>query len=149
MRIPDKPAPAPGEWQEDEYGKRYRMIGALKEYEMEINGIPQSTFYANRKAQQERDKARYEAERKAAAEQLALMRTCPFRDANSMKTSCSREACALFLNGCSLAKTEPAKDTKGLQCPLNRYLRECRTDCALYKGGCTLTGIISNIESEV
>ena len=34
----------PGEWQTDETGRRFRMIGNCKEYEPEINGVPQSVF---------------------------------------------------------------------------------------------------------
>lgn len=65
-----------------------------------------------------------------------------------MNTDCEREKCALFVDGCTLARLTPAKDTEGLQCPFDSYRRKCRKDCALYKGGCTLTGITTTTESE-
>lgn len=148
MRIPPAPTPEPSEWQTDKDGRRYRQIGQLIEYEMEINGVPQSQFAEMQKRQKEQaERQRKEAEQKAA-EYARVRRNCPFRDTNSTQTDCSREACALFLNGCSLASMTPAKDTKELQCPFNRYRLKCRTDCALYKGGCTLTGLITKTESE-
>lgn len=146
MRVPPKPPAEPGEWQEDKYGKRYRMVGNCKEYEPEINGIPQSVFFASQKRQKELDAKRYEEEKRQAAERAAQRRNCPFSD--GMQTDCKREACALFMDGCTLARLTPAKDTEGLQCPFSRYHSKCRTDCALYKGGCTLTGITTNKESE-
>ena len=85
-------------------------------------------------------------EQARAAEKAARRRNCPFSD--GMQTDCKREACALFMDGCTLARLTPAKDTEGLQCPFSRYRHKCRKDCALYKGGCTLTGINQNIESE-
>ena len=150
MRVPPKPAPEPGEWQTDKYGKRYRQVGSCIEYEPEINGIPQSVFFASQKAQKERDKARYEQERREAAERAAKQRNCPLKD--GISTACSLEKCALYMDGCTLARLTdrpPAKATEGLQCPLSRYKSACRKDCALFKAtGCTLTGIKTNTESE-
>ena len=141
MRIP-RPEPEPGEWQIDRYGKRYRMIGNTKEYEPEINGVPQSVFIASRKAEKERREQEIKEEQARAAEYARLKRNCPFKDTNGSNTDCGREDCALFLAGyCTLAGFEPAADTQGKQCPFNPYRHKCRTDCALYKGGCTLTGI--------
>ncbi len=153
MRIPPKPAPEPGEWQTETtpYGgvRRYRMIGGMKEYEPEINGIPQSVFLESNRRMREQREAEYKEEQRRAAERAAQRRNCPFRD--GMQTDCTREACALFLNGCTLARLAdqpPAKATEGLQCPFSKYRSKCRTDCALYNGGCTLTGIKTNKESE-
>lgn len=148
MRIPPTPQPEPGEWQTDKYGKRYRKIGNCIEYEPEINGIPQSVFFRSQKAQKERDRIAREQEQKEAAEKAARRRNCPFIDSNGRNTDCSLEACALYMDGCTLARLTPAKDTEGLQCPFDRYRHKCRKDCALYKGGCTLTGINQNTESE-
>jgi hypothetical protein len=142
MRIPPAPTPEPGEWQTDKDGKRYRMVGKCIEYEPEINGIPESVFFARQKRQAEQRAAELEREKKEAAERAAQRRNCPFRD--GMQTVCTREACALFLNGCTLARLAdqpPAKDTEGLQCPFSKYRSKCRKDCALYRNGCTLTGI--------
>lgn len=142
MRIPPTPAPEPGEWQTDKYGKRYRMVGNCKEYEPEINGIPQSVFFASQKRQAEQRAAELEREKKEAAERAARRRNCPIYDNTGLNnTDCSLEACALYMDGCTLARFTPAKDTEGLQCPFDRYKRGCRKDCALYRNGCTLTGI--------
>ena len=141
MRTPPKPAPEPGEWQQEPgaFGRRYRMVGGIKEYEMERNGGPQSVFLASQKAQKAQQEAAREREQKEAAERAARRRNCPFSD--GMQTDCKREACALFMDGCTLARLTPAKDTEGLQCPFDRYKHKCRKDCALYRNGCTLTGI--------
>lgn len=141
MRIPPTPAPEPGEWQTDKYGRRYRKVGNCIEYEPEINGIPQSAFFANQKRQAEQRAAELEREKKEAAERAARRRNCPFIDSNGRNTDCSLEACALYMDGCTLARLTPAKDTEGLQCPFDRYKHKCRKDCALYRNGCTLTGI--------
>lgn len=147
MRIPPKPKPEPGEWQTEvnQWGgvRRYRMIGNIKEYEMQITTttcgtITESQLEAYNKAAPEREakqKAEIERQRKAVIQR----RSCPFHDDN--KNYCICEACALFIDGCTLAKFTPAKDTEGLQCPLSKYKTKCRKDCALYKNGCTLTGI--------
>lgn len=144
MRTPPKPAPEPGEWQQEPgaFGRRYRIVGGIKEYEMEINGVPQSVFFASQKAQKAQQEAAREREQKEAAERAARRRNCPFIDSNGRNTDCSREACALFIGeSCTLARLTPAKDTEGLQCPFDRYKHKCRKDCALYRNGCTLTGI--------
>lgn len=149
MKIPPKPEPQPSEWQVDERGRRYRMVGQTKEYEMDVNGIPQSVFLASNKLQREQREARIKEERRKAAEAERLRRNCPFRDSNGLKTDCHREACALFLNGCTLAqltRRPPAKDTQGLICPFSQYRSKCRTDCALYKNGCAFTAIITESE---
>ena len=140
--------PEPGEWETDKNGRRFRRVGTSIEYEMEINGVPQSVFLeSNRRMKEQREKQLKEEQAKAA-ERAALRRNCPFKDSNNRITDCDREKCALFLDGCTLARLTPAKDTEGLQCPFDNYRRKCRTDCALYKGGCTLTGIKTNTESE-
>ena len=141
--------PEPGEWETDKNGRRFRRVGNCIEYEPEINGIPQSVFFASQKRQAEQRAAELEREKKEAAERAAKRRNCPFIDSNGRNTDCSREACALFIGeSCTLARLTPAQDTEGLQCPFSRYRHKCRKDCALYKGGCTLTGINQNIESE-
>lgn len=138
--------PEPGEWETDKNGRRFRRVGTSIEYEMEINGVPQSVFLeSNRRMKEQREKQLKEEQAKAA-ERAAQRRNCPFSD--GMQTDCKREACALFMDGCTLARLTAAADTQGKQCPLNRYRQKCRTDCALYKGGCTLTGIKTNTESE-
>ena len=146
MMIPPE-TPKQGEWQTDENGRRFRMVGiGAKEYEptIVIDGIeiPQSqldAFHANRRAaEQERIKAEAEREKKKPRR-----RRCPFAD--GLQTDCRRDACALYVDGCILAQFAgrlPAKDTKGLDCPLNRHGYACRADCALYENGCKITAVL-------
>jgi hypothetical protein len=152
MRLPRQET-EPGEWQEEvnQYGgvQRYRMNGGIKEYEMmvRIDGIeiPQSQLTAYHERKKAAEQARKEAEKNRPAP--PPRKNCPFRE--SMQTDCKREQCALFDgNGCTLARLTAAKATEGLQCPFSKYNYKCRTDCALYKGGCTLTGITTITESE-
>lgn len=136
----------PGEWQEEvnQWGgkRRYRMIGNVKEYEMEVtvdgHTIPQSELTAYHERKKAAEQARAEAEHKRAAT-ARPPRNCPFAD--GMQTSCTQEKCALYMDGCTLARLTAAKVTEGLQCPLSKYKAKCRKDCALYNNGCTLTGI--------
>lgn len=140
----------PGEWQTDETGRRFRKLGeGCIEYEptITVDGIeiPQSELAAYH----ERRRAAEQAAKEAAAKTPATppRKNCPFRE--SMQTDCKREQCALFDgNGCTLARLTAAKETEGLQCPFSKYNYKCRTDCALYKDGCTLTGITTTTESE-
>ena len=91
-----------------------------------------------KQAEQERRKA-IEAE---LAEKAALRRECPLM--GGVNTDCIREGCALFADGCALARLAGGRvrrDTKGLRCMLQRRSGKCSEDCALYNGGCTLTAI--------
>lgn len=146
MKIP--PKTEAGEWQVDERGRRYRKIGSSIEYEPEINGVPQSVFIRSQKAQREKREAELKEERRKAAERAAQRRNCPLMD--GINTDCTREACALFLNGCTLARITdrpPKKATEGLKCPFSRYNSKCRKDCAMFKGnGCIITGITESEE---
>lgn len=136
------------EWKVDKNGRKYREVArGFIEYEMEINGIPQSAFVASQKAFKEARKAEFAAAEQRAREEAARQRNCPFKD-SSGNTKCRREECALFVNGCFLARFKPAKDTEGLLCPLNKYNFKCRKDCALYNSGCTLIGMTTHKESE-
>lgn len=153
QRIKDKEL-EPGEWQEEvnQYGgvRRYRMIGNCKEYEMDVTvdgiTIPQSQLEDYHRRKKEAEQARREAAKNAPPP--PPRKNCPLAD--GMNTDCTNEKCALYLNGCTLARLTdrpPAKATEGLQCPLSKYRFKCRTDCALYnKTGCTLTAI--KMESE-
>lgn len=143
--------PTPGEWQTDKKGRRFRKVGNIIEYEMEIytSGavVPQSQMAAHTAQVEEGKRRRLEEERKKEAEAIKV--NCPLM--SGIQTTCKGEACALFLNGCALAQLtggQPAKDTQGLTCPLGQYKTKCRTDCALYKNGCALISIIKNNEGE-
>ena len=74
---------------------------------------------------------------------VKIGKNCPFRE--GIDTSCEREKCALFLDGCALSRIggKPEKDTRGKRCPLNVYRKPCRSDCALYKNGCSLVATIN------
>lgn len=128
------------EWQTDENGRRFRMMGNVKEYEMmiRIDGIeiPQSQL----SAYNERKKKLKEQQPKEKPVYFTG-KVCPFKmGRNSMRTACNRE-CAFFDNGCIIAKTErkPPRETKGAYCPITRT---CKDSCALYNNGCTLTAIV-------
>ena len=156
MRLPRQEI-EPGEWQEEvnQYGgvRRYRMIGNVKEYEMDVTvdgiTIPQSQLAAYHERKKAAEQARKEAEKNAPPP--PPRKNCPLMD--SLHTDCTQEKCALFLNGgCTLAQISdrpPAKATEGLQCPLSKYKSKCRTDCALFnKTGCTLTAIKTESEDK-
>lgn len=143
MRYPRKPL-EPGEWQTDEQGKKYRMIGGVKEYEMTIRidgiEIPQSELEDYNKRKKAAAAAKAEAEKNKPAP--PPRKFCPFQ--SGLTTDCDGEKCALYLNGCTLAQLSdepPAKATEGMGCPFSAY-HICRKDCALFKAtGCALTAI--------
>lgn len=137
--------PEPGEWQTDESGRRFRMLGnAIKEYEMTLHtasglDIPYSMLDDyNRMEHESREKQR-------AAEMAQLKKTrhsiCPLSlMAGAADTSCKGEDCALFDDdACTLSSGTARKDTAGLKCPLDCSGRPCQANCELYKKGCTLT----------
>lgn len=138
------------EWQTDERGQRFRMVGGVKEYEtiVCVDGaqVPQSQlaeFHRQRKEAAERQR---KAEQVSAAE-VPPARICPLKEGVDVR--CEGDKCALYLNGCVLSQISdraPAKDTKGLTCPLNRYRTKCREDCALYENGCKITAVDSRRE---
>ena len=74
---------------------------------------------------------------------VKIGKNCPFRE--GIDTSCELEKCALFLEGCALSRIggKPEIDTRGKKCPLNVYRQPCRSDCALYKNGCSLVAAIN------
>lgn len=138
----------PGEWQEEvnQWGgvRRFRMVGNVKEYELEVNGIPQSRLEEHNKREAERTKARNERDKQRAAQ----WRICPLKVGN-MKTACDREGCAFFGDGCAiplLIGKPPLRDTEGLRCPISQW--KCSKDCAMYDGGCAITGIFTKSGSE-
>lgn len=120
--------------------KRYRMNGGIKEYEMMVTvdgiEIPQSEL----SAYHERKKAALQKQIEANMKKLAEKRnnkTCPYME--GMNINCIRDKCAFYSDGCKQGSGSKApRDTKDLNCPLNRLHRHCREDCALYNKGCTL-----------
>lgn len=117
------------EWKTDEFGKRYRMIGNIKEYEMMIRvdggfEIPESQLAA------------YNASKikEPPHEETKSLGRCPFK--NGLDTGC-RSDCALYTDrGCKIVNKALKTETAGKYCPFSPY--PCSTDCCLYDGGCTV-----------
>ena len=142
--------PEPGEWQEEVNayggGKRFRMIGQIKEYEMMIHTsggiVPASELAEHNKRQQEAAERR-KAEALEAAKNRPEPRSCPF--SNGCNNTCTREGCKIFLNGkCAIAaiadatgaEIEAAPATDKRKCPFSVYGR-CE-GCALFSKGCAI-----------
>ena len=140
-----KPEPIPGEWQTEvnQWGgtRRYRIVGGIKEYELEVhtahNGtLRESEIQPHAEHEAAALKAKLEESRRRAAEEEKQKRYCPF--SSSLHNECSRDKCALFSTGCALSKGKTAaRDTKGLRCPFKAAM--CIEKCALYNNGCVLT----------
>lgn len=146
MRVPPRQTPEPGEWQREPgpYGRLFRRVGNSIEYEPIIGDLPAHVFYDSQEALRKQREEDMERERREAVERAANRRNCPFVDSNGSNTDCKREACALFIGeSCTLAGDKAPADTAGRICPFDRYGKPCRTDCALYRNGCTLTTIFT------
>lgn len=132
---------APGEWQVDENGKRYRMRGHIKEYEMMIHTsggvVPESELEAFNKMQKE---ARDAMAASAARTPPVKITFCPVSMMRGgFSDKCMKEECALYAGGkCELSQGDTDRDTAGLRCPFDASRRKCFKDCELYKGGCTI-----------
>ena len=107
----------PGEWQVDETGRRFRMIGPIKEWEPTITvggiEIPQSQIAAHNASMKDQAAARI-AKEKATARKAPTHGRCPFGSGTA--STCSNK-CALY----------------------TPYA--CSTDCELFKNGCALAAI--------
>ena len=128
------------EWQIDEQGKKYRMVGNIKEYMptviidgIEIENTPEalSAFHESRRAaleeQRKKDQQRQQEEQTS--------RLCPLDRFSNFPKYC-KTICALYgAQGCALKRLEAVKDTKGSPCP---FMRSCTPLCALYDKGCTM-----------
>ena len=147
MRIPPaKPPAVPGEWQEEvnQYGgvRRFRMVGNIKEYEMDVTvdgmTMPQSQVAEYHRRKQEAEQARIEAAKNAPPPQP--QRVCPFKQ--GLTTHC-RDDCALHTaHGCALVymiDRKPATSTEGRSCPF--HTTNCNKDCAIYNNGCIFAAI--------
>lgn len=139
----------PGEWETDEHGKRFRRVGNMIEYEMEIHTsgcvVPASQLEDFHKRQKKADE-----KRKAAALEEWKNRPepkgCPF--SNGMNNQCKREKCVLFLGGrCSIAILADAHGTdqpiaKDAKCPFSVYGR-CGS-CAMNNNGCAIVRLAAS-----
>lgn len=108
---------------DEESGRRYRRVGACKEFE------PDYIFTATPKQKADGDRWKRE-------------RHCPFKRGLAQ---CLADCAFHTKNSCALALDEVPdnKDTKGRACPIRG--RACDEDCALYNVGCGLQKIISGI----
>lgn len=144
----------PGEWQEDASGKRYRMVGNVKEYEMliQVGGcqIPESQLEDFNKRRKEREQAALQAQKAEAARKAALPKYhCPFNH-NGLNSTCRQNEC-VFFNGKDCIVREAGTDptaSEGKRCPIDIYNRVCDSKCAFNKGGCILPGIISKVSQK-
>ena len=126
--------------------RRYRKssTGGI-EYEMDVNGVPQSEFLeSNRRAREERERQYAEERRKMAERAAVLVKYCPVMDSGNDQTICIREECALFSTSdgaCIFAVKGKIKEVRkaiGKRCPFSKYAGKCSDSCALYHGdGCT------------
>ena len=133
-------------------GKRFRMVGRIKEYEMMIHTsggiVPESELAEHNKRQKEAEERR-KAEAMEAAKNRPEPKSCPF--ANGCNTLCKREGCKIFANGkCALAtiadasgveiEEAPAKDNR--KCPFSIYGHS--EGCALYNKGCAVVRLAAS-----
>lgn len=135
--------PIPGEWQRDEWGKRFRRVGNCIEYATIIETTDGPFYedelreYQKRKKQQEEQRLK-ELQSRSVQEQI---RICPFKASrNEIDTKCKPDCAFYDDSACVFTRTDrkPSKDTKGRYCPIGR---NCHTDCAMYNNGCVLTCI--------
>lgn len=127
----------PGEWQVDKFGRRFRKVGNIIEYEMELvtsNGtFPSSQASEIGSRMREERQKQIENEMRKASKPLF----CPIKALkNSYGSMCDREVCAFYTGeSCGLkgGATAPG-DTQGKKCPFSSI--KCRTDCVIYCNGC-------------
>lgn len=115
-----------GEWQTEvnQWGgvRRYRMVGGVKEYEMQV----QTTSGTYTEGQIDKGLKKAEIKR---PEEKRESKYCPFRSGNRLLC---RNDCAFWdESGCMQSAY-----TKGKKCPISLY--PCDTDCKLYDNGCSL-----------
>lgn len=91
------------------------------------------------------NKTEAEAREKRLADQRAEAEArprgeCPFRRGR-YDPRCIAD-CALYADGCTLARKEAQHDTAGKKCPFGPYNNACNSNCQLYNGGCTVIAAI-------
>ena len=128
-------------WQTDEFGRRFRMIGGIRDFEstIRIDGIevPESQLEAFHKARAEDKKKELDRARKKTIS--APVRLCPFKRAkNALNLNCVSD-CSFYDGGCSLSRSAATRETAGLFCPI---CNKCFEQCAIYNHGCTMIHIL-------
>ena len=131
----------PGEWQRDEWGRRFRMVGNIKEYEMMVtidgHSIPESCV------------EEYNRQKAAALNKTAKTvdngKMCPFKRArNGLSYGCKTN-CPFWDDGCVFGSGSAASDTAGEFCPVCGI---CYKECALYDRGCTMIKTLKRRKGE-
>lgn len=126
-----------GGWEVDKYGKRFRKVGNVIEYELEYIH-PRIPRNPEREAELRKQESEREAKRHTG-------HFCPFKD--GLNTGCLTD-CALYgKTACALSMKEepPTKDTKEKNCPI--YKKKCNETCALYFNGCGLVSIVKGLKA--
>ena len=130
------------EWLVDETGKRYRMRGNIKEYEMMVTvgdgiSIPESRLAEYNRMKEKNAERQREDQRPAAT-----MKSCPFK--NGINATCRADCMLWTPHGCSIiylvGHAPKMARTEGRSCPFNPYM--CKgANCELWSNGCVFTAI--------
>lgn len=123
-----------GNWQIDETGRRYRMVGNCKEYATVITTTHGDVYADELKEHQKRWQEEEMKQRQKPEKPKHIDKLCPFKNFHrDMIVNCVSD-CAFYKDGCSLANADP-RQTKDKICP---FMRKCSDRCAFYKDGCTM-----------
>lgn len=120
----------PGEWQTDELGRRFRMIGNYcKEYEMTVHidglDIPQSQL-------DEYNRLKRETTERKKKEESIPPRACPYK--HGLSNDCDNKCAWYTPIGCA----DHTKNPEGKTCPLSG--RVCYGEkCGMWRNGCGRT----------
>ena len=146
-RIP----PEPSEWQVDENGKRYRMVGSIKEFAPTIQTAHSGTVYVDdlpeinrRRKEREAQELKQRHEAIAAAE---TGRVCPFKEGRNQPHTKCEKLCSFYADtACVFASMDiqPMRDTKDMDCIIAR--KRCGEACAMYNHGCTLIEFVKGMK---
>ena len=136
------------EWQVDKNGKRFRKVGNIIEYEMELvttcGKVREGKLKETLDGIREDQRKRYEVEKKQKEIENPII--CPYKSMRGHSiVNCDREKCAVYMGEiCGLRGEEAPRDTKGLKCPFSSL--KCNEKCGLYNKGCTKLNRVKEIE---
>lgn len=117
--IDRQPTP-PGEWETDEYGRRFRYDGRCIEYEPIITTSHGTVTMKQLASMNAREKGKA-----VTPPAFEPTKYCPFK--TGVSTRCTKDDCAWFTEGkCAQSCPHPAT---GKKCPHNNTA--CKNDCAL------------------
>ena len=132
----------PGEWELDEWGKRFRRVGNCIEYATIIE-TTDGAFYEDELIEYQKRKKQQEEQRlKEIRHFVKKPMSCPFKmGRHDLNVNCVSDC--VFYDGskCTFSKAneDQGRDPKGKYCPITS---KCREDCAFYNGGCSLISIV-------